>query len=129
MKDILKENKGYIFMGRSEEFFEDLDLDIFSTQWIKKIEKLKIKGKLLCSENQKLKVAKTEEYKLLPEELISEISTWTYGNKSAIFILTKPPYVVLINSKSVADSNRKTFEHLWKIAKRPTKKHLKKTKI
>jgi len=129
LKDIIRENKDYIFIGSSEDYFKDFDLDIFSQQWIKKVEKENIFGRILCSEDQKLKVAKNEEYRFLPNELISEISTWTYGNKVAIFIFSSPSYVISINNKLVADGNRKSFNYLWKTAKKPSKKFLEKSKI
>lgn len=116
MKDIIRERKTYLFIGEAEKYFSELE--IFTEQWIKLIEKEKIKGRLLVSKKQKFKVAKTEECRYISEESISDISTWTYGNKVALFIWTEPFYVVLINNKSVADSNRKTFEYLWKIAKK-----------
>jgi len=129
MNDILREEKDYTFIGNAEKYFEEFDIDIFTSQWIRKIEKGKIKGRLLCNKKQKFKIAKTEEYKLLPEDLIPKISTWTYGDKTAIFIWSKPFYVVLVNNKSIADSNKKTFEYFWKMAKKPSKEHLQKTKL
>ena len=122
MRDVLREGKDYVFVGEAEKYFSYLE--VFSIQWLKKIEKRKIRGRLLCPEKQKFKVAKTETYRLLPQDLIPEISTKTYGNKTALFVWSKPFYVILINSKSVADSNRKTFEYLWKIAKKPPKRHI-----
>ena len=127
IRGVIRENKPYIFIGEAEKYFSEIE--IFTIQALKQIEEKKIPGRVLASENQKFKVAKTEEYKLLPEEYISEISTWTYGDKTALFIWSEPFYVILIENKSVADSNRKTFEYLWKIAKQPSEKHLKETKI
>ena len=37
------------------------EIEIYSNQWIKQVEKAKISGKLLCPENQKYEVAKTEK--------------------------------------------------------------------
>ena len=123
LKDVIRERKPYYFIGEAEKYFSEIE--IFVIQWLKKIEKEKINDKLLCAEDQKFKVAKTETYKLLPEEYITEITTWTYGNKTALFIWSEPFYVILIENKSVANSNRKTFEYLWKLAKEPSKEHLK----
>lgn len=129
MNDIIRSKKEYTFLGEAEKYFEELDMDIFSAQWVRKIEKTKIKGRVLCSEKQKFIIAKTEKYKLLPAELIPEITTWTYGNKTALFIWSKPFYCVLINNKQVTESNKKIFEYFWKIAKRPSKKHLERTRF
>jgi len=95
----------------------------------KDFEKAKIRGRLLCPENQNFKIAETEEYKILPNELISGISTWTYGNKTALFIWSEPFFVVLINNETVTNNNKKTFDYLWNIAKNPSPQHLQKTKL
>lgn len=127
MRDVLREGKPYTFIGEVEKYFSDMG--IFVIQWLKKIEKAKIKGKLLCPANQKFKVAKTEEYRILPRELISEISTWTYGDKTALFIWSEPFFVVLIENATITTSNNRTFEYLWNFAKKPSEQHLLKTKL
>ncbi len=128
MKDIIRTGENYTFIGEAEKYFEKLSIDIFSSQWIKQVEKEKIKGRLLCPINQKFKVAKTEEYKILSKEIVPEISMWTYGNKTAQFVWSEPFYVILIEDKSVTKSNQKIFEYLWETAKLPSKKHLQETK-
>jgi len=127
MRDVLRNRKPYTFIGEVEKYFSELE--IFVVQWLRKIEKAKIKGRLLCSANQNFKIASTEKYRILPDELISGVSTWTYGNKTALFIWSEPFFVVLIDNKTITSNNKKTFEYLWKIAKAPTLQHLQKTKL
>lgn len=127
MRDVLRNKKPYTFIGEVEKYF--LELKIFVIQWLRKIEKAKIKGRLLCPANQNFKIASTEEYRILPDEIISGVSTWTYGNKTALFIWSEPFFVVLIDNEAVTSNNKKTFEYLWKIAKEPTLQHLQKTKL
>ncbi len=127
MRDIIRESKNYEFIGEAEKYFSEME--IFTIQWIKLVEKNKINGRLLGSEEQKFKVGKTEEYKLLPKELIPEISICTYGEKTALFIWTDPYHAVLIKNKSVTKSYQKYFEYLWKIAKNPSKEHKKISEI
>jgi len=127
MRDILRLGKPYTFIGETEKYFSEIE--IFVVQWLRKMEKAKIRGRLLCPENQKFKIAKTEEYKIIPSELVSGISIWTYGNKTALFVWSEPFFVVLIDNETVADNNRKTFDYLWKMAKRPTSKHIEKTRL
>jgi len=126
MKDIIRIKKPYTFIGEAEKYFSEIEF--FTIQWLKQVDKKKIKGRLLVPENQKFKVAKTEKYKILPEELISGISIWTYGDKTALFIWSEPFFVVLISNRSVTDNNKKTFEYLWRFAKKPSKKQMKETK-
>jgi len=40
-----------------------------------------------------------------------------YGNKVAIFLWGNPNHLILIESKEAANSYRKQFELLWKLAK------------
>lgn len=127
MRDILRDGKPYTFLGEAEKYFSEIE--IFSIQWIKKIEAEGIHGKLLCSEEQKFEIAKTEKYKLLPYDLIPEISVWTYGNKTALIVWSDPLYAILIYSKSVTRGNKKTFDHFWSMAKEPTQEHLEQTKL
>ena len=127
MKDILREKKPYTFIGEAEKYFSEIE--IFTIQWLKKIEIANIHSKLLCSEEQRFKIAKTEKYKLLPPDLIPEISTWTYGNKTALFVWSDPLYAIIIDSKSVTKGNKKTFDYFWLMAKKPTQKHLKQNKL
>lgn len=127
IRNVLRESKPYTFMGEVEKYFSEIE--IFVIQWLKKVEKAGIKGRLLCPVNQKFKIANTEEYRILPSELISSISVWTYGNKTALFIWSEPFFVVSIDNESITNSNKMTFEYLWKIAKRPSKKHLMETKL
>ncbi len=115
MNDIIKEGKPYTCFGEIEKYFEELD--IFTRKWMKEVETKKIKGRLICSKNQKFEIAKTEECKYLPQELIPEITTVTYEDKTALFIWSKPLYVVLIENKNVTDSNLKVFNHIWQTAK------------
>ena len=115
MNDIIREGKPYTCAGEIEKYFEELD--IFTKKWMREVETARIKGKLLGSKKQKFEVAKTEECKFLPEELIPEITTVTYAEKTALFIWSKPLYVILIENKKVTESNLKVFNHLWQTAK------------
>lgn len=127
MREVLRNGKPYTFIGEVEKYFSEIE--IFVIQWLRKIERAKIKGRLLCPANQNFKVANTEEYRILPNELISGVSTWTYGNKTALFIWSEPFFVVLIDNEAVTSNNKKTFEYLWKIAKNPASQHLQKTRL
>ncbi len=122
MQDILKEGKPYFIRGHAETFFDEVPL--YCDIWISRIEMKGVKGKILCPKEESFKTAKTEELRDLPEDLISLISTWVYGDKTAQFIMTKPVYVVLIKNKEVAESNRKLFEYIWKLVGRKSKKKI-----
>ena len=115
MNDIIKEGKPYTCFGEIEKYFQEMD--IFTRKWIKEVETKKIKGRLISSKKQKFEIAKTEEAKNLPDEIIPEITTVTYDDKTALFIWSKPLYVILVENKNVTESNLKTFNYLWQTAK------------
>ncbi|HLD06990.1 MAG TPA: helix-turn-helix domain-containing protein [Candidatus Nanoarchaeia archaeon] len=127
MRDVLRSGAPYTFIGEVGKYFSEIP--IFVLQWLRKIEKARIRGRLLCPADQHFKVAKTEEYRILPRELISGISTWTYGDKTALFIWSEPFFVVLVENEAVTRSNRKTFTYLWNTAKKPAAPHLRKTRL
>lgn len=115
MKDILREKKDYTFIGEVERFYTDLPF--YTEQWLKQVEKYNIKGRLIFNEKAKFTVAKTEKHKLISKKFISRISTWTYGNKTALFIWSNPPFGVVIDNGEVTKSNLSLFEFLWGLAK------------
>ena len=127
MKDILREKKSYTFIGEVEEIF--IEFPIYIKQWLREVERLRIKGRLICNEKAKFQVAETESYRLISNNLISKISTWTYGNKTALFIWSIPLFAVVIENNDVTQSNINFFNYLWEIGKQPAKDHLKATKL
>ena len=123
MKDILREGKPYTFIGEVEKFFTELP--IYIQQWLRQVEKSKVRGRLICNEKASFKVARTETYRLISDTFISRISTWTYGNKSALFIWSIPLYAVVIENEDVTKSNAEFFNFLWKLSKKPSKARIK----
>ena len=127
MKDILRERKPYTFIGEVEKFFTELP--IYIQQWLKQVERLNIKGKLICNDKAKFQVAKTESYKLISNNYISRVSTWTYANKSALFIWSNPFFAVVIENEDVTQSNLNFFNFLWNLAASPSVAHMRSTKL
>ncbi len=120
MNDIVKEAKPYTCFGEIENYFQEMD--IFTKRWMKEVESKVIRGRLIGSKTQNFKVARSEEYKYLPNYFFSEMTTVTYGDKTALFIWSTPIYVVLIDNKEVTKSNQNTFNHFWKEGEIPSKK-------
>ena len=122
MKDILREKKPYTFVGEIDKFFVELDFYVYL--WLREVEKKKIKGRLICNEEANFIIAKTEEYKLVSKQFISKISTFVYGNKTALFIWSNPLFGIVIENEDVANSNLLLFNFLWTLARNPNKKDL-----
>ena len=114
MSDILAVGEDYIGIGEGSIYLDELR--IFGLQWVRQISERGIKGKILGKKEllSEVSIAKTEEYKYLPEELVPEIGLYVYGDKTAQFIWSESPYVILIKSEDIASSNRKYFDYLWK---------------
>ena len=61
---------------------------------------------------------KNLEYKEIDEEYIGKTAQIIYNNKVAIFILGTPYYLIIIENKEIANTYKKQFNLLWKIAKK-----------
>lgn len=86
---------------------------------IKRLKK-KIKVKIIFDESArgtkraKLPLAET---RFLPKKFKTITDTIIYGDKVELIIWTEDPFVVMIESKELADSYRNFFNVLWKTAK------------
>jgi|SRR3989344_4313546 len=84
--------------------------------YIAECKKYKFKQRLLFAKGFLSPNTEAEIRYLSPEYLLP-VRTMIYGNKVAIVDFTKPVTTIVIEKKEVADSYRKHFELLWKIAK------------
>jgi sugar-specific transcriptional regulator TrmB len=86
-----------------------------------KRKKKKIKARIIFQKpkGEKLKTVPLSEVRFLEEDSQSPMAINIYGNKVAIVLWSKEnPFAILIKQKEIADSYRKHFELLWKIAKK-----------
>lgn len=84
----------------------------------KKTGKSKIKGKIITGKNLKGKVfTKLKNFEVRYIDETTPSSTMIFGNKVSINIFDEKIFVILIESKSVADSYRKYFQYLWSSVK------------
>ena len=116
MNDILQTRKPYTCFGEIEKYFEDLD--IFTQNWMRKSEELNLKGRLISSKKQNFLVGKNEEVKYISNNELPEITTVTYESKTALFIWSNIPSVVLIEDIAVTKRELKLFENNWKKGKK-----------
>ncbi len=85
-------------------------------RYIHESKKYKFKTRLLFAKGFKSPNINAE-IRYLPIEYLPPVRTMVYGNKVAIVNFNKPITTIIIRDKEVADSYRKQFELLWKIAK------------
>jgi sugar-specific transcriptional regulator TrmB len=112
MNDILHTGKPYTCFGEIEKYFQDLAL--FTQNWMRKAEELNLKGRLISSKKQNFLVGKNEEVRYIANNEIPEITTVTFGSKTALFIWSTIPSVVLIEDVSVTKRELKLFENYWR---------------
>jgi sugar-specific transcriptional regulator TrmB len=86
-------------------------------KYIKQAKKHKFKTRLLFAKGFKSPNI-TAEIKHLPEEYLLPVRTMIYGNKVAIVDFTKPITTIIIENKKIAESYKRHFGLLWKIAKK-----------
>ena len=85
-------------------------------KYINESKKIKFTQKLIFIKG--FKSPNTEaKIRFLPKEYLFPVRTMIYGDKVAIVDFTKPITTVVIENKQIANSYKKHFEMLWKIAK------------
>ena len=70
-------------------------------------------------------IGENEEYRFLPDQLISFTSLCEWGNKTAVFVWSEPYYLILIENQEIANSNLTHFNYLWSIGEKPSKADMK----
>jgi len=85
-------------------------------RFVKEVKKNKIKTKLIFAKGFKSPNI-SAEIRYLPEQYLFPVRTMIYGNKVAIVDFTKPITTIIIEKKEIAESYKKHFELLWKLAK------------
>lgn len=117
LNDILN-YKEYVAFGSSGGFLDIMkhDFNIFQ----KRKKELKINSRVILSESSKKKQDVKEafsKFKFISDEYSSPTTTFIYNDKTAIIVWTENPIATLITSKEVAESYKKHFELMWKIAR------------
>jgi sugar-specific transcriptional regulator TrmB len=114
LQDVLNTKKDYLVMGSIKQFEQIMQFAL--PQFLKKIEKLNIKEKIICDKQEKILKIKNGIYRYLKSNYLFPSSFWIYGNKVAIFIWNLPHFAIVINNKDVAKTYRNYFEFFWETA-------------
>jgi len=115
LQDVLNTKKDYYVMGSIKQFEEVLKFSF--PHFLKRIEKLNIKEKILCDKKEKILKIKTGTYRYLKSDYLFPSSVWIYGNKIIMFIWNPPYFAMVINNKDVARTYKNYFEFFWQAAK------------
>lgn len=124
LKMIINDEKPYYLLGGAQEACSMFELE--NTIFVRRAEKIKLSGKLLAKEKDSFFVGTNEEYRFIPEHLISSTTMMLWNNKTAVFVWSDPYYAILIENEEITKSNLATFNYLWGIAEKPSKRDKKK---
>ncbi len=127
LKMAMRDQKPYYIMGGAQEACSLFALE--NKVFVINAEKLKIHGKILARKKDKFFIGKYEEYKFIPDSLISSTTMMLWGNKTAIFVWSEPYYSVLIENNNVTKTNMATFTYLWSMGEKPSAKDAKQRMI
>jgi len=90
-------------------------------QIAKETKKEKIKGRIITGEDLKGKLfTKLKKFEVRYVKELTPSSTMIFGDIVSINVFDEKVFIILIESKSVAESYRKYFNSLWEIAKNQT---------
>ncbi|MBN2566781.1 hypothetical protein JXB02_01690 [Candidatus Woesearchaeota archaeon] len=119
LKEILEAGKkgisNYGFGTNVDPYVEQLPHAL--NNYIQEAKKLKFKTRLIFAKGFKSSNI-TAEIRFLSTEYLPPVRTMIYGHKVAIVDFTKPVTTIIIHKREIAESYKKHFEQLWKIAKK-----------
>jgi len=127
LKMVLRDRKTYHLFGGAQEACSIFELE--NTIFVKRAEQLRISGKILARNSDKFFIGENEDYRFIPDYLISSTTQLLWGDKTAIFVWSEPYYAILIDNEEITKGNLSTFNHLWKQGELPSKNDKNKRKI
>lgn len=119
IKDVLaniKKNDIIYILGADETKLEAIE-PIYLEQYLNTIKSKKIKEKIIIAKGNKKFPRSNLEYKDIDPKNLDETTVVIYQSKVNIFIWGEPYYLITIESEKVANTYKKQFELIWKIAK------------
>lgn len=115
LRDILKEKKDYLGYGEGVRFQKILP--IFFKQFLNQAEKLGLGLRLIIRKGAKIPKRKKLKVRYLSEDFTPPATTFIYGNRISIILWEPFPCAIRIVSEQIAETYRKYFNLIWKIAK------------
>jgi len=120
LNDQLRFGGELLAFGVDESKFKER-FPILLEQYFKKEEEKGMRERLLASEEAEfIYKKKTTNYRFISKEFFNPTPSIVYGNNVG-FIIWEPFNVIIIENAELADSFRKYFEMLWRIAKKSRK--------
>lgn len=112
----VKHDDTIFLIGVNEgELIENVE-PIYLKQYFTIIKQKNIKEKVIMKKGNKKFSIPNVTHKFLDKKYLGNIEQVIYGDKVALFIPGIPYYLIIIENKEVAETYRKQFELLWKVA-------------
>jgi len=115
LQDVLNTKKDYCVLGSIQQFENILQFSL--PNFLRKVEKLKLKERIISDKKENIIKAKAGKYRYLKSNYLFPSSFWIYGNKVAIFIWSLPYFAIVIDNEEVAKTYQNYFEFFWELAK------------
>lgn len=120
IKDILaniKKNDVIYLIGIDENILGTVE-PIYIKQYLRIIKEKKVKEKIIIAKGGNKLKEPNLEYRELDPKYFDETTIVVYQSKVFIFILGNPYYLIVIESRKVANTYKKQFELLWNAAEK-----------
>lgn len=119
IKDLLanlKKNDEVYFLGVDEDILDTVE-PIYLKQYFNIIKEKNIKEKIIISKGGRKLDEEQLEYKEIDPKYLDKTTVVIYQSKVFIFILGTPYHLIIIQSPKVANTYKKQFDLMWKMAK------------
>jgi sugar-specific transcriptional regulator TrmB len=119
IKDLLsslKKDDTVYLLGVNEDILETVE-PIYIRQYFNMTKEKNITEKAIIAKGARRLKEPNIEYKELDPKYLGDTTIEIHGSKVYIFIWGNPHYLIIIQSPRVAETYRRQFELLWKIAK------------
>jgi len=117
LKSVFEDQLNYrdiLILGASPKAYEVLQ---FYFHWYDKKRKTKKINAKIIATDKNIRDVPLAEIRYLPEKYANPVAVNIYGDKVAIILWAKEPFAIVIKEGEIADSYRKYFELMWRIAK------------
>ncbi|MFH0978230.1 MAG: helix-turn-helix domain-containing protein [Candidatus Woesearchaeota archaeon] len=114
-RDAVHKKNEVLGLGIDDAEYMDLD-ETGLQQYYRDAEAVNLKEKLITYKGAKVFGSRISEYRYVDKAFFQPTPTLIYGN-TIVMIQWKPLYLIFIDSPELAESFRKHFKLLWKMAK------------
>ncbi|MBW2991455.1 helix-turn-helix domain-containing protein [Candidatus Woesearchaeota archaeon] len=118
LNDMLRSKANLVWLGVDEAKFNKTFSKIIIKQHVRRQKELGIHERLITSDKTEcIYDTKTATYRYIPEKYFEPTPTAVYADR-VMNLIWEPLTAILMRNKDLANSYKKHFEQLWKIAKK-----------